>query len=173
MITPCSNRQGEGGSIVLLTARMVHAFLRWRYVGHAPARYGCEDRSNANQAAARNEVQRQPKKGGWHAECFIVAINRSYISLFKFHVVLKVKKFSWSVGWNANPNGRAFKVVGLRPCACWECGFESRRKEGCLYPVSVVCCQVEVSATGRSLVQRSLTKCSVWVWPWNLKDADT
>ena len=27
--------------------------------------------------------------------------------------------------------------------------------------VSVVCCQVEVSATGRSLVQRSLTDCGV------------
>ena len=27
--------------------------------------------------------------------------------------------------------------------------------------MSVVCCEVEVSATGRSLVQRSLTKCGV------------
>jgi hypothetical protein len=27
--------------------------------------------------------------------------------------------------------------------------------------VSVVCCQVEVSATGRSLVQRSPTECGV------------
>jgi hypothetical protein len=29
----------------------------------------------------------------------------------------------------------------------------------CLYVVSVVCCQVEVIATGRSLVQRSPTDC--------------
>jgi hypothetical protein len=28
-------------------------------------------------------------------------------------------------------------------------------------PVCVVCCQVEVSATGRSLVQRSPTECGV------------
>jgi hypothetical protein len=30
--------------------------------------------------------------------------------------------------------------------------------------VSVVCCQVEVSATGWSLVQRSPTDCGVSVW---------
>jgi hypothetical protein len=51
--------------------------------------------------------------------------------------------------------------VGLRPLACWDCGFESRRGHGCLSLVSVVCCQVEVSATGRSLVQRSPTECVV------------
>jgi hypothetical protein len=32
---------------------------------------------------------------------------------------------------------------------------------GCLSVVSVVCCQVEVSATGRSLAQRSPTECGV------------
>ena len=30
-----------------------------------------------------------------------------------------------------------------------------------MFVVSVVCCQVEVSTTGRSLVQRSLTECVV------------
>jgi hypothetical protein len=39
----------------------------------------------------------------------------------------------------------------------WVCVFESRRGHWCLSFVSVVCCQVEVSATGRSLVLRSLT----------------
>jgi hypothetical protein len=39
-------------------------------------------------------------------------------------------------------------VVGLRPLAYWDCGFESRRGHGCLSVVSIVCCQVEVSATG-------------------------
>ena len=33
---------------------------------------------------------------------------------------------------------------------------------GCLSVVSVVCCQVEVSATGRSLDQRSPTDCGVF-----------
>jgi len=48
---------------------------------------------------------------------------------------------------------------GLRPLACWDCGFESHRGHGCLSVVSVVCCQVEVSATRWSLVQRSPTDC--------------
>jgi hypothetical protein len=47
------------------------------------------------------------------------------------------------------------------PLACWDCGFESRRGHGCLSFSRVVCCQVEVSATGRSLVQRSPTECGV------------
>ena len=32
--------------------------------------------------------------------------------------------------------------------ACWDCGFETRRRHGCLSVVIVVCCQVEVSASG-------------------------
>jgi len=39
--------------------------------------------------------------------------------------------------------------------------FESRRGHGCLSVVSVVCSRVEVSATDRSLIQRSLTECGV------------
>ena len=45
-------------------------------------------------------------------------------------------------------SGRAVQGVGLRPLACWDCGFESHREHGCPYVVSVVCCRVEVSATG-------------------------
>jgi hypothetical protein len=48
---------------------------------------------------------------------------------------------------------RAVWGVGLRQLACCECGFESRRGHGCLYVVIVVCCQIDISATGRSLVQ--------------------
>jgi hypothetical protein len=40
---------------------------------------------------------------------------------------------------------------------------KSGRGHGCLSLVSVVCCQVEVSATGRSLAQRSPTDCGVSV----------
>ena len=39
------------------------------------------------------------------------------------------------------PNGRGVWGVGLRPIACWDCGFESRWVYGCLSLVSVVCCQ--------------------------------
>ena len=56
-------------------------------------------------------------------------------------------------------SGRAVPGVGLRPLACWDCGFESHRGHGYLSVVSVVCCQVKVSATSRSLFQRSPTDC--------------
>jgi hypothetical protein len=51
--------------------------------------------------------------------------------------------------------------MSLRPSACWNCGFEFCRGHGCLSLVSVVCCQVEVSVSGWSLVQRSPTQCGV------------
>jgi hypothetical protein len=60
-----------------------------------------------------------------------------------------------------DPNGGAVKGVGLRPLACWYCGFESRRLHECLSLVSVVWCQVKDSATGRTLVKRSPTECGV------------
>jgi hypothetical protein len=48
---------------------------------------------------------------------------------------------------------------------------KSHLGHGCLSLVSVVCCQVEVSATGWSLVQRTPTECGVcnWVWSWSLE----
>jgi len=59
---------------------------------------------------------------------------------------------------------RNYLIIGsftliLRPLVCLDCGFESRRGHGCLSVVNVVCCQVEVSTTGRSLVQRSHKWC--------------
>jgi hypothetical protein len=45
----------------------------------------------------------------------------------------------------AGTTGRAVYGVGLRPLACCDCRFESRRRRGCLSIVGVVCCQVEVS----------------------------
>ena len=56
---------------------------------------------------------------------------------------------------------RAVQGVGLRPLACWDRGFESHRGHEYLSVVSVACCQVEVSATSWSLVQRSPTDCCV------------
>ena len=52
------------------------------------------------------------------------------------------------------------QASGLRPLACWDLGFESHRGHEYLSVVGVVCCQVEVSATSWSLVQRSPTDCS-------------
>jgi len=53
----------------------------------------------------------------------------------------------------ADSGGRVCTAV-----ACGDCGFETHQVHSL---VIVVCCQVEVSATGRSLVQRSPTECGV------------
>ena len=45
------------------------------------------------------------------------------------------------------PSRGAVKGLGLRPPACWYCGFESLREHGRLSLVSVVY-QVDVSASG-------------------------
>ena len=61
-------------------------------------------------------------------------------------------------------------------------GLITRPEEsyGCLSVVSVVCCQVEVSASGRSIFQRSPTECGVYecncvfstMWrPWPTRDS--
>jgi hypothetical protein len=55
----------------------------------------------------------------------------------------------------ADFSGLAVQGVGLQPLACCDRGFESRGRHGCLSVLSVVCCQVEVSALGWSLVQRN------------------
>jgi hypothetical protein len=48
-----------------------------------------------------------------------------------------------------------------RLLACCDWGFESRRGHGSLSLVSVMCCQVEFSAFGWSLVHKSPTECGV------------
>ena len=63
----------------------------------------------------------------------------------------------------AVPSGRAVQGVGLQLLASWDCGFESSWETGCPSVLSIVCCRVEVSATGCSLVQRSPTVCGVSV----------
>jgi hypothetical protein len=59
------------------------------------------------------------------------------------------------------PIGRVVYDVGLWSLAYWNCGLESHWGHGCLSVVNVVCCQVEVSATSWSLVQRNPPDCSV------------
>ena len=52
--------------------------------------------------------------------------------------------------------------MGLRPLACWDCGFVSCRRHGCLSVVSVACCHVELPASACSLIRRSPTECGVF-----------
>jgi hypothetical protein len=60
---------------------------------------------------------------------------------------------------SAYPGGRAVKCVGIRLLFCWNYGFESCRGHACLSLVSVLCCQIEISAKDQSLVQKSPTEC--------------
>jgi len=51
-------------------------------------------------------------------------------------------------------------------CGCSRFGIAGSnpaRGRGCLPVVSVVCCKVDISVTGRSLVQRSPNECGVCV----------
>ena len=57
------------------------------------------------------------------------------------------------------PEAAAVSGVVLRLLVCWDGGFHSHWGHGCLSTVTAVCCQVEVYAKGRSLVQRSPTEC--------------
>ena len=51
--------------------------------------------------------------------------------------------------------------VVLRLFLCWDCGFDSCWQYGCMSLVSVACCQVEVSVSGWSPLQRNPTECGV------------
>ena len=82
-------------------------------------------------------------------------------------------------GRRADFGDHAVRGAGLRSFTCWNCGFESCRGHGWPSVVNVVCCQVEVSASGRSLAQRSPTDCgvsesdretSIMTRPWSTGD---
>jgi len=47
-----------------------------------------------------------------------------------------------------DPSGRAVYGEGLRQLACWNCGFDSSRRHGCLSVVCVVNWQVTVFVLG-------------------------
>ena len=78
----------------------------------------------------------------------------------------------------ADCSGRAVYGVGLRPPNCWDFGFELSRGHGCFSLVSVVCCQVELSASlcwslfRRSPIKWGVSECdqevSIMRRPWAL-----
>jgi len=68
-------------------------------------------------------------------------------------IVLQIRFYA------AYPGGSAVQRVGLRPLAFWHCWFELCQQHGCLSLVIDLCCQVEVTARGRLLVQRSPAEC--------------
>jgi hypothetical protein len=62
--------------------------------------------------------------------------------------------------FGSDSGGGTVQGVGQQQLACRDCGLESRQGLGCPSIVNVACCQVVISATGRSLAQRSLIRVS-------------
>jgi len=67
--------------------------------------------------------------------------------IVKFVELECVKRFE------AHRSGRAVYDIILHSLALRDCGFESHGGRGYLTFVGVVCCEVEISASGSSLVQ--------------------
>jgi len=101
----------------------------------------------------------------------IFMLNSDYFSAKIWHMPFKWVRSSFSMTYKpifymqfrrkSGPSSRAVWGVGLLPLACWDYRFESRLGHGCPSLVRVVCSQVEVSASGWSLVQRSPIECGV------------
>ena len=68
----------------------------------------------------------------------------------KWTLIMKPTRFTNISNLFLEQNSTCFGQAG--PLACWDLEFESPRGHGYLSVVSVVCCQVEVSATSWSLV---------------------
>ena len=81
----------------------------------------------------------------WQATLGWLLITEGVHCLFTRHTMFRLYFQLLEV---ADPSGR----VGLRPPACWNCGFQSRRRHGYLSVLIFVFCQVEVLASGWSLV---------------------
>jgi hypothetical protein len=92
--------------------------------------------------------------------------SKLFVDITLYITVLLFVHFVWTVWisslWWINSNILIYYgviCVGLWPHACWDRGFESHWGHGCLSVWGVVCCQLEVSATSWSFVQRSPTNC--------------
>jgi hypothetical protein len=85
-----------------------------------------------------------------------------FMTVHSYGQVLKGKVRKTGLPWQT---GKSFRPipgsVGLQYLACLGCGFESRLGHESLSFVSIVCCQVEASALGRTLVLRSSAECGV------------
>jgi hypothetical protein len=95
-----------------------------------------------------------------HSKILIACITRAEFAvedsgnnLFQLRISLTVN--------TVDSSGHAVQGMGLRPLTYWNNKFESRRRHGCLSLLWVVCCQIQVSATGRTLAQMSPTECGV------------
>jgi len=77
---------------------------------------------------------------GVNGKCYVLQATGGGVNLISDRYVLLI----------AGPTDRAVWGVGLRPLACWDCGFESHRGHGCLSVVSVL--------SGRGLCDELITR---------------
>jgi hypothetical protein len=97
----------------------------------------------------------------WSSKLFILFLFSEQNILCIPYLSHMFSMFCPSRPWFCHPNNIWPIPVAARSKA-WVCGHCLRVRippGASLYLVSVVCCQVEVSASGRSLVQRSPTEC--------------
>ena len=84
----------------------------------------------------------------------------SMVQIHTSVTLLTSRDLACSSGWLTCQHASQIPAVAQIALTCWDRGFESHRRHGYLSVVRVVCCQVEVSATSWSLVQRSPTDCA-------------
>ena len=86
---------------------------------------------------------KEKKKSHRNVTKLVLTVIAVYVLCWLPYWITQVSKTS-----TADPSDSAVQGVGLRPFAYWDCRFESRGVHGCLSVVNIVCCQVEVSASG-------------------------
>ena len=137
-------------------------------------RYECWEfhiaRAFCESCTARNKKKRiiNPLNAELNPICYLLALlgTHNFLHFSTIRVKSLILRLLMSYTYGApipdvsRSHTTAQQVSGLRPLTCWDSGFESHRGHGYLSVVSVVCCQLEVSATSWSLVQRSPTDCA-------------
>ena len=118
--------------------------------------YGLDDQGAWLDSRQKQICSRLNRQGWlWGPPCLLF---NGYLELF----LRGVKRSKVRLTTHLQSSTELENLGGLTSTStCWYCGFKSRRGLGCLSLVSVVSYQVDVSAPDWSLVQRSLTECSV------------
>ena len=72
-----------------------------------------------------------------YVNILVVMLSIIWIKMSNYYTI---KVIIMKLALDSDSGGRAFFGIVLQPLACWDCGFESRRGNGCLSPVHAVCC---------------------------------
>jgi hypothetical protein len=114
-----------------------------------------------NITAYRNTVSWRCGRDSWPRNVSKVSYAVTLRACSVWCRYLAVASKGWyGYGWSRCGRATSRCTSTSAPLTYWDRGFESHRGHGYLSVVSVMCCQVEVSATRWSLVQRSPTDCA-------------